>query len=216
MATSLIRSRAMITRAIDRKSWEEIPDGAVLQEDGTIIAIGTYKDLKAKHPKAPVLGSGNEILLPGFVNGHHHVGLTPVQLGSARHAARAVVHHAHGDPQPRSLSRHALFGLRDDRLRHHHGAAHPRLDARHASRGRGQIERGDPRLRGRRHARILLLRRARPEPARLPGRSGVRGEPAQGAAGADAALVRALQDQSRREHGAVPRPARAPQQQAAA
>ena len=83
MATSLIRSRAMITRAIDRKSWEEIPDGAVLQEDGTIIAIGTYKDLKAKHPKAPVLGSGNEILLPGFVNGHHHVGLTPVQLGSA-------------------------------------------------------------------------------------------------------------------------------------
>jgi 5-methylthioadenosine/S-adenosylhomocysteine deaminase len=82
MATSLIRSRAMITRAIDRTSWEEIPDGAVLQEDGVITAIGTYQDLKAKHPKAPVLGSGNEILLPGFVNGHHHVGLTPVQLGS--------------------------------------------------------------------------------------------------------------------------------------
>ncbi len=82
MATSLIRSRAMITRAIDRKSWEEVPDGAVLQEDGTITAIGTYKDLKAKHPEARVLGSGNEILLPGFVNGHHHVGLTPVQLGS--------------------------------------------------------------------------------------------------------------------------------------
>ena len=82
MTATLIRSRAMITRAIDRKSWEEIPDGAVLQEDGVITAIGTYKDLKAKHPEAPVLGSGNEILLPGFVNGHHHVGLTPVQLGS--------------------------------------------------------------------------------------------------------------------------------------
>jgi cytosine/adenosine deaminase-related metal-dependent hydrolase len=82
MATSLIRSRAMITRAIDRKSWEEIPDGAVLQEDGVITAIGTYKDLRAKHLKAPVLGSGNEVLLPGFVNGHHHVGLTQVQLGS--------------------------------------------------------------------------------------------------------------------------------------
>jgi cytosine/adenosine deaminase-related metal-dependent hydrolase len=82
MATSLIRSRAMITRAIDRQSWEEIPDGAVLQEDGVITAIGAYADLKVKHPKAPVLGSGNEILLPGFVNGHHHIGLTPVQLGS--------------------------------------------------------------------------------------------------------------------------------------
>src|SRR5258705_8392023 len=82
MATSLIRSCAMITRAIDGKVWQQIRDGAVLQEDGVITAIGTYKDLKAKHPKAPVLGSGNEILLPGFVNGHHHVGLTPVQLGS--------------------------------------------------------------------------------------------------------------------------------------
>src|SRR6516165_2501716 len=82
MATSLIRSRAMITRAIDRRRWEEIADGAVLQEDGVITAIGTYKDLAAKHPNAPVLGSGNEILLPGFVNGHHHIGLTPVQLGS--------------------------------------------------------------------------------------------------------------------------------------
>jgi cytosine/adenosine deaminase-related metal-dependent hydrolase len=29
-----------------------------------------------------VIGSGNEVMLPGFVNGHHHIGLTPVQLGS--------------------------------------------------------------------------------------------------------------------------------------
>ncbi len=33
-------------------------------------------------PNTAVIGTGNEILLPGFVNGHHHVGLTPVQLGS--------------------------------------------------------------------------------------------------------------------------------------
>src|SRR6476620_6054088 len=31
---------------------------------------------------ASVIGTGNDILLPGFINGHHHVGLTPVQLGS--------------------------------------------------------------------------------------------------------------------------------------
>jgi hypothetical protein len=29
-----------------------------------------------------VIGSGNEVMLPGFVNGYHHIGLTPVQLGS--------------------------------------------------------------------------------------------------------------------------------------
>jgi len=82
MAVSLIRSRAMITHATDRHTWNEVADGAVLQEDGTITAVGTYADLHRQHPNVPVLGSGNEILLPGFINGHHHVGLTPVQLGS--------------------------------------------------------------------------------------------------------------------------------------
>src|SRR5215475_11237916 len=82
MATSLIRSRAAITGTNDRLSWNEIKDGAVLQEDGIITAVGTYDDLHRKHPTVPVIGTGREILLPGFVNGHHHVGLTPVQLGS--------------------------------------------------------------------------------------------------------------------------------------
>src|SRR5277367_1317913 len=82
MPASLIRSRTMITRALDRHRWEEIADGAVLQEDGTITAVGTFADLSRQHPTVPVVGSGKEVLLPGFINGHHHVGLTPVQLGS--------------------------------------------------------------------------------------------------------------------------------------
>ena len=82
MATSLIRSRAAITGVKDRFAWNEIKDGAVLQEDGVIVEVGTYDDLSAKHPTVPVIGNGKQILLPGFVNGHHHVGLTPVQLGS--------------------------------------------------------------------------------------------------------------------------------------
>ena len=82
MAASLIRSRAMITQALDRHRWEEIADGAVLQEDGKITAVGTFADLSRRHPTVPVIGSGDDILLPGFINGHHHVGLTPVQLGS--------------------------------------------------------------------------------------------------------------------------------------
>src|SRR5271165_2542781 len=82
MSASLIRSRAMVTHAIDRHHWNEITDGAVLQEDGTIVEIGTYQELSRKHPNVAVVGSGKEVMLPGFVNGHHHIGLTPVQLGS--------------------------------------------------------------------------------------------------------------------------------------
>src|SRR5476651_1626686 len=82
MATSLIRSRATITGVNDRFTWNEIKDGAVLQKDGVIEEVGTYEDLHRKYPNVPVIGTGKEILLPSFVNGHHHVGLTPVQLGS--------------------------------------------------------------------------------------------------------------------------------------
>src|SRR5580700_10716300 len=82
MSASLIRGRAMVTHAIDRHRWNEITDGAVLQEDGAIVEIGTYRDLSRRHPNVAVIGSGNEVMLPGFVNGHHHIGLTPVQLGS--------------------------------------------------------------------------------------------------------------------------------------
>ena len=82
MSKSLIRSRSMITKTIDRKSWEQIEDGAVLQEGGIIRTVGTYCDLHTANPDVPVIGSGNEVMLPGFVNGHHHIGLTPVQLGS--------------------------------------------------------------------------------------------------------------------------------------
>src|SRR6202040_2907684 len=82
MSTSLVRSRAIIAQALDRQTWQQIDDGAVLQEDGVIAAVGTYADLRKRYPNTAVIGSGNEIMLPGFVNGHHHVGLTPVQLGS--------------------------------------------------------------------------------------------------------------------------------------
>src|SRR4051812_20495449 len=82
MPASLIRGRAMVTHAIDRHRWNEVADGAVLQEDGTIVEIGTYRELSRNPPNVPVVGSGNEVMLPGFVNGHHHIGLTPVQLGS--------------------------------------------------------------------------------------------------------------------------------------
>ena len=82
MSVSLVRGRAVVTHVIDRNSWNEIAGGAVLQEDGIITAVGTFADLSEKHPDVPVIGSGEEILLPGFINGHHHVGLTPFQLGS--------------------------------------------------------------------------------------------------------------------------------------
>ncbi len=80
--TTLVRGRTVFTKPVDRRGWEEIEDGAVLVADGKVAAIGRYETLKAEYPDARVLGTGKQVLMPGFVNGHHHVGLTPVQLGS--------------------------------------------------------------------------------------------------------------------------------------
>ena len=82
MSSSIIRGKHVITRALDRHRCEQIDDGAVLQRDGTIAAIGPFSELSATNPDLPVVGDGGQALLPGFLNGHHHIGLTPVQLGS--------------------------------------------------------------------------------------------------------------------------------------
>jgi len=79
---SIVRGKHVISRAIDRHRWEQIDDGAVVQRDGIITAIGQFAELQRANPDAIVIGSGEQVLLPGFVNGHHHIGLTPVQLGS--------------------------------------------------------------------------------------------------------------------------------------
>ena len=82
MTAQIVRSRTLFTGVADRFTAEQIEDGAILVEEGVIADIGTFADMSARHKGATVVGTGTDVVLPGFVNGHHHVGLTPVQLGS--------------------------------------------------------------------------------------------------------------------------------------
>ena len=82
MASTLIRGKYVITKALSRTEAEIIENGAVFQQDGRIIEIGAYEELAAKYQPDEVLGSAHDVVMPGFVNSHHHVGLTPLQLGS--------------------------------------------------------------------------------------------------------------------------------------
>ncbi len=84
MASSLIRGKYVVCRVTGRTATEVIEDGAVFQRDGTIVAVGPYRELLAAHgaEAGEVVGSSEHIVFPGLVNSHHHVGLTPFQLGS--------------------------------------------------------------------------------------------------------------------------------------
>jgi 5-methylthioadenosine/S-adenosylhomocysteine deaminase len=82
VTTTLVRGRRVITGIGPDGTPEVIEDGAVLQRDGLIEAVGWFDVLAAQHEVDAVLGSDRHIVCPGFINGHHHVGLTPLQLGS--------------------------------------------------------------------------------------------------------------------------------------
>ena len=82
MPSSIIRGHTVIAEPADRRQWQQIDGGAVLQHDGIIAELGPFAELAARHPDVPVIGTGRHVVLPGFVNSHHHIGLTPVQHGS--------------------------------------------------------------------------------------------------------------------------------------
>jgi len=78
----LIRGRSIVQRIDENGAPEIITDAAIHHVGGTIVSIGPFEELAKRHPELPVEGGGETVVVPGFVNAHHHVGLTPLQLGS--------------------------------------------------------------------------------------------------------------------------------------
>jgi 5-methylthioadenosine/S-adenosylhomocysteine deaminase len=70
----------------DRHTPEIVSDGALVHEHGKVVAVGPFEEMRNRFPEASVTQHPQHMLLPGFVNSHHHVGLTPLQLGSPDYA----------------------------------------------------------------------------------------------------------------------------------
>ncbi|PWS38967.1 amidohydrolase [Falsiroseomonas bella] len=60
-------------------------DAGLAVAAGRVAAIAPFVELAARHPGAQVVGDADTVVIPGLVNAHHHVGLTPLQLGSPDH-----------------------------------------------------------------------------------------------------------------------------------
>jgi 5-methylthioadenosine/S-adenosylhomocysteine deaminase len=144
--SSIVRGLAVITEPADRGHWQQIDDGAVLQRDGVIAEIGPFAQLSARHPEVPVIGTGRQVVLPGLVNGHHHIGLTPLQHGSPDmplelwFVTRLVTRHV--DLYLDTL--YSAFEMIASGITTVQTPA--RLAPGRARRGRGRRWRGDPRL----------------------------------------------------------------------
>lgn len=69
--TTLVRGAWVLAMA---PGAELIRDGAVaFGDDGAISAVGPFAALSARHPDATVVGDGNGMVMPGFVNCHTHL-----------------------------------------------------------------------------------------------------------------------------------------------
>jgi cytosine/adenosine deaminase-related metal-dependent hydrolase len=80
--TSIVRGRHILLKAVADDVVGTIDNGAVLQVDGRVAEIGPFAEMASRHPGVEVIGTDNSLVIPGLVNSHHHVGMTPLQLGS--------------------------------------------------------------------------------------------------------------------------------------
>jgi cytosine/adenosine deaminase-related metal-dependent hydrolase len=86
MTVSLVSARWIVTGVADRYTPVIHSDAALAHENGRVIAVGPATQMRADYPGATETRYPQHMMLPGFVNSHHHVGMTPLQLGSPDYA----------------------------------------------------------------------------------------------------------------------------------
>jgi Cytosine deaminase and related metal-dependent hydrolases len=99
----IFHGAAVITGRRHLGKLEVILDGAVAVEDGRIVDVGDLSRLRERSPHAVQIGSPSNVLMPGFVDGHHHQGVPPIRLGARAMSLEHVFTHR------RSLRGPALY-----------------------------------------------------------------------------------------------------------
>ena len=75
-----------ILLGFDRLGRAEIVEGkAIFVKNNKINEIGPTSALRQKYKEIPEIGGENLFAMPGLVNAHHHLGVTPFQLGAQDH-----------------------------------------------------------------------------------------------------------------------------------
>jgi cytosine/adenosine deaminase-related metal-dependent hydrolase len=86
MSIEVVTARWIVTGAKDNTTPAIISDAGLAHEDGAVLAVGPASQITAAYPDAPVASYPHHLIMPGLVNSHHHIGLTPLQLGAPDYA----------------------------------------------------------------------------------------------------------------------------------
>jgi len=82
MTTTLVLADHVLTGFSADGTPQILENGGVLVEGERIAAIGPAAELRRAHPDAAEIGGRGRFVMPGLVNAHHHVGMTPFQMGA--------------------------------------------------------------------------------------------------------------------------------------
>jgi cytosine/adenosine deaminase-related metal-dependent hydrolase len=85
MAISLVEGAFVLERFTSAGEPIIHENAAVLVDGERITEIEPSDRLRARFPDAVIHGGRGAAVVPGFINAHHHIGLTPLQLGSPDH-----------------------------------------------------------------------------------------------------------------------------------
>ncbi|WP_146592474.1 amidohydrolase family protein [Puniceibacterium confluentis] len=86
MNIKIISARWIVKGAKSETEPMIIEDAALAHEDGVILAVGPAADIRAAYTGAAETEYGHHLMMPGLVNSHHHLGITPLQHGAPDYA----------------------------------------------------------------------------------------------------------------------------------
>ena len=82
MSVEIVTARWIVTGSDEGGHPQILEDAAIAHENGKILAVGPSMDIRDSYLDAPVSAYPHHMIMPGFINAHHHVGLTPLQMGA--------------------------------------------------------------------------------------------------------------------------------------
>ncbi|MCV3273445.1 amidohydrolase family protein [Roseobacter sinensis] len=82
MSAQIITARWIVTGTDDDGQTRTLDDAALVHDAGAILAVGPADEIRQAYPQAQVTSYPRHLIMPGLVNAHHHIGLTPLQMGA--------------------------------------------------------------------------------------------------------------------------------------
>ncbi|GHH72784.1 5-methylthioadenosine/S-adenosylhomocysteine deaminase [Streptosporangium violaceochromogenes] len=84
---------AVVTGRLTGDVHEVVERGGVAVDGERVVAVAPLTDLRDRFPRAEEAGGPDRLIMPGFVDGHHHQGVAPIRLGARAMSLERVFTH---------------------------------------------------------------------------------------------------------------------------